>query len=830
MKRILLVFLLLVLISGKAHSVTKTELFEKVFGKNISNQQQVVDVLVYIDGVRAKRTLPILYNSITTEYSLTGGDWYPFFEQSLKPEKLATLKRLFENNLKVTRDDLIFLGFTSRFSLADLTLTIESPYDFRKKVVLLVRGEDNLFNWDDANIDATPAKLSGYMNYSLSQIYSQNYPFTSFSNAGAINYEENVVQMESNYDSEDHGFHLSGLRYYRDDSERQLRYIVGSVSPILFSAPSIVNSIVGVGLRRSWGDFPSYDFRIPYKKEFVLKEPGTVSILLNGDLIFQRNVPAGQFELKGFPFSSGVNEIRTYFKGNGATENLGTDFIFQDDRFLSRSQYEFGLYAGLPTAYGESRNIFNLDSNAPALMAHFRFGLYDDFTLNSVGQFQTGFSLLGTGFQSGSSFGVYDVAFLRSQNQALEGYALRGSISGFTHKNMPFSWDQTYFLNASLFSDKYTPSRLSAPSTGTLQVSPGVFWNLGFGKSLNFSIDYYHYTNNSDFLGYSLTTAYQPSSTLSFVASLSQQASLTQQNGILFQLFCTISDLDSGSRYDARYTSRPELAISASSVPKGTTNTFTSSYWDATYSGQDSYQVGLSTRYYSSLAALRYFKQGDTSSTRFSVSTYGQRGIINTNLDYASAGNFGLNYTLQSAFVFAEDQFTFSSPVNGSFVIIAPSKSLQRHRLDFTGDASIDEWGPGVSPQLISHSIIPISLNKTDGAIGVDMGRSSYHIKTGSSSGTVLRVGGEGTLMVFGSLKDSDGKPFDLAYFKLVSISHPKEVSRTFFTNSKGQFSAMGISVGTYEIQFLNFNNKPVRFEVKAGSVSPVRLDPIVVK
>src|SRR5207244_11270209 len=109
-----------------------------------------------------------------------------------------------------------------------------------------------------------------------------------------------------------------------------------------------------------------------------LKSDSKVDVLVNVRLVQTLQLPAGQHNLKNFPFASGANDVVLRITDPvGRIETITLSFFF-DSKLLAQGEQEFAYSVGLPSRTENGH--YNYDADSPTLSAFHRIGLSDKLT------------------------------------------------------------------------------------------------------------------------------------------------------------------------------------------------------------------------------------------------------------------------------------------------------------------------------------------------------------------------------------------------------------------------------------------------------------------
>jgi outer membrane usher protein len=197
------------------------------------------------------------------------------------------------------------------------------------------------------------------------------------------------------------------------------------------------------------------------------------------------------------------------------------------------------------------------------------------------------------------------------------------------------------------------------------------------------------------------------------------------------------------------------------------------------------------------------------------------------------------NLSIGSALVWTDKSIAISRPVTESFVIIHdPSSSGIEVAVNNNGnysEATVNSFGPGVLPSLISYYEQPVSLGVLNLPDGYSIGREFQVAKPTYKSGVDITLNVRSAAVATGRVLLPEGAPLSLQSGEVVRAADPEFPSQeagayvgSFFTNQRGNYFIESLDPGSYELRLFDSRWKPVRIKIKKGQVGIVHLDPIV--
>jgi len=195
---------------------------------------------------------------------------------------------------------------------------------------------------------------------------------------GALNFNTWVAEAQGFYNADSaQPLHRGDVRLLHDDPERMLRYAAGDLSYPMTSFQTFV-PMAGFTLAKNFSLQPYRVTQPQGNTAFFLKNPSKVEVLVNGRLVQTLQLPAGQQNLRNFPFASGANDVHLRITDPvGRVETIALSFFF-DSTLLARGEQEFAYSVGLPSRIENDR--YHYDTDSPTLSAFHRIGLTERVT------------------------------------------------------------------------------------------------------------------------------------------------------------------------------------------------------------------------------------------------------------------------------------------------------------------------------------------------------------------------------------------------------------------------------------------------------------------
>lgn len=169
---------------------------------------------------------------------------------------------------------------------------------------------------------------------------------------------------------------------------------------------------------------------------------------------------------------------------------------------------------------------------------------------------------------------------------------------------------------------------------------------------------------------------------------------------------------------------------------------------------------------------------------------------------------------LGTALVFADGHLALSRPVEDSFALAVPHKTLEGRTVvieprkdgHFLGESGV--LGGAVDPNLSSYFERVVSYDVPEAPIGYDLGTGNIRTRPPYRSGYLIVAGSEYSVNVTGTLYDADHEPISLLSGTAVELDHLDRAPLTVFTNRVGRFAIQGMRPGRWKIEMAGI--KPI--------------------
>ncbi len=733
----------------------------------------------------------------------------------------ASLEAAVTSDRVISVKTLEDLGIKVRFDESSLDVHLTIPPSMR------VSNEINLRPVLGGTKNAIgPSPYSGYLNLRASQGFQfadqtqgGNQKLPTAANLQLINnYHGWVGETGADYqESASRSVRRADTRLIKDDESHVMRYALGDLQ-LDTSGFQSVQTLGGFSATRKFSIEPYETTRPVNRTEVFLKRPSTVEIYVNGLFVQRLQLPAGPFNLQDYPLTVGRNDIQLRVTDDlGQIETIDLALLFDNQllkKGLQQFSYNFGFISN-PTQVDR-----NYDTSNFLASAFHKIGLSDRFTLGANAQRDRFRSLLGLEaywatwvgmltadlatsrdspsihgngarlrYQSLERWGAHEAYTILTANAEYDGQNF--GAPGSSNPTSIYAWKMDSYLSERLpwelragLGYQYNISRTGVPNRRIAQLDLSKNWSPTLQTGINYAVTSDVVTENRVF------------------ASLSWSDSVHRNN---FQT--TYDSTRSTSRVD--WFRQPEKPYNDVRLNAGAERSLDQKEFDA---------------------------RADYMSQRAEL-TLDHRSVIP---NYSTAVH-QTNLSLGTALVWTDQSIAISRPVTESFVIIHdPASTGIDVAVNNNGnyaEASVNSFGPGVLPSLISYYEQPVSLGVLNLPEGYSVGREFQVARPTYKSGVDIRLNVRSAAVATGRILLPEGAPLALESGEVVRVADPDFPAHvpgayvgSFFTNQRGNYFIESLEPGSYELNFFDSRWKSARFKIKKGQVGIVRLDPIVLE
>lgn len=545
--------------------------------------------------------------------------------------------------------------------------------------------------------------------------------------------------------------------------------------------------------------------------ELNLARPSKVAIYNNEKLIQTIELPAGRHNVRDFPFSTGLNNIKLEIIDDQGRTETKTFSLLLTSQLLKVGEYDISYSMGVPSQ--EINGVIEYNSSNPTASFSHRYGLFQALTVGANTQFDQNQNISGLEFLFPTKIGYFSlnpaVSTLkdRPSGQAMN---FRFSIEDVFSSQRPTS---TTTIDLGFLSSDFAalgdlnpvnPAQLKTKIVHSRSVSKVVNLNLGLGYDFNRSTSTSSGDNTYIFsVGSGQRWTNELTTNISF--SHSKNSLGTDDFNLSFFLIWSIPTAkqfvtasgNSGSQNRIEWTSYSPGGVGAHRARVN----YQTKASEPSYGGDIEYTANRAKFNASHQVTLENIET--------------QPGLP---LEKKSVHSTSLQ--METAIVIAGGHVALSRSVIDSFIMFTPKKNLRNSDVlvnvqkDGSYPAQTDWLGPAVLAELTSYfySGNNISLRENQSAVAIP--EDNFYVKPTFRSGYQIDIGTDATVYLTTKFIQEDGSPAAMVAAQAVYLDDPKVESVTVFTNRLGQVRSEGFRPGRYRLDFGEFEFESIEFEI----------------
>lgn len=737
--------------------------------------------------------LPLIFNGsafgeVAVQIESSGG--IAIDAQSLRSE----LARLLNDNGRQKLDqaiasktylipaELTAIGIGLHYDPARLELVIDRIDNDLRAIEFLGGGEQST---GDQPPTVRPADFSAYLNTTVNIEHvsgSQGIERPDLYLFGAARYHNVVMEIDGGFTD---SFANGNYRFYRraaravyDDQKNFRRFSVGDLR---LAGMSLLQTqlIGGVGVEKSRRIFdPFRPTTSIVGHRIFLESASTVNVLINGAPYRTLDLQPGVYDLSDLPLQYGSNDVKFVIRDAAGREQVESFSNFFDPIDLSPGDDEYSVALGVP-----ARQLAFTPSygNDPIFIGHYRKAFQNQLILGGAVQIMKDRQVIAGetrivpqfipgafDFQAATSFG--------SGTGFAGQFAYRwSSIGSGDGRSASFSLDYRS-RNFRLVADPFQSG----------------------GRQLNATASY------SQFIG--------PRTSVSGGLTYSDSRALGKRKG----MFADVNHMfnprirgsvgvqyDQGGRFANNFGIRARISVMFGNRHRA----------DASYeSRQNTARISMVRDVEDHVGSLGYgvILQDTPSQKSADVSASYINNRFDARLTVAgSGGDFGgviqrpaARLQISSSFAFADGVFGIGRPISDSFLLARPHRALKDTEVVVGREMAKGRYegksgllGAAVARNLASYNAQNVLYDVDDVDAGYDIGSGIARVNPSFRSGSVVTVGTDRFVNTLGTLLIDDN-PAALASGALTAIDDDGFAPQSFFTNSAGRFSILGLAPG----------------------------------
>lgn len=597
--------------------------------------------------------------------------------------------------------------------------------------------------------------------------------------------------------------HRGDVLLSHDVPASALRYLAGDFAvPFAGLQPSF--PVLGLGVIRNFALQPYRIIQPIGTFDFLLDRPSTVIVLVNGAAVQKLVLPAGRHDVRDLPLGAGVNQVELLIRDDAGLERRLSFSTASPNELLAPGIVQFSLTFGFPLAVdiglplATDPGLRTYDFAHPILSGRRRWGVTTARTLGASLDVSFERARAGAEIALASTFG--NLAFEPAASCDLEngcGHAesvrydyTRGTantIALVEHHYSPgfrditvIGVDGNYQDDVSISTTRTLPERV----VGRLNVryEVGRNWPDAHEVSLGLSRSFGS-MGMSALLGTRADGVTLPETRLFVTAHWI----LPERHGSVHAVSraSTVTGLSNELTYTTGSGPPPGGLVAAVTLEETPTD----------------YDAGGALEY----TGGRFTSMVSVASTVGRSEDMSQTGAIE----------------LATALAFAGGRFAWSRPITGSFALVENNQTLDGIPIEVDPalgghTAETNGFGLGVVPNLDAYRVGTITVAAPTLPAGASLGAASYAVLPTYKSGTLVRVGEDGTVFLRGTLVDGNGDPLAFATADVSSLDHREQPAIPLMTNRAGKFSLMGLAPGSYAVR-ISGSVAEAKLEIPSG-------------
>jgi outer membrane usher protein len=779
---------------------TDEALFANVFKR--PDRSDRVPVVLVIDGVFVGQAIMRLRPGAAP---LVPAE--PLFT-SLAPRLRAELRPRLQETAhggQVSLDDLRALGLDVEYEKAELELRVFVPAALTEEKSHSLRGNGAP---PEAAGALRPSDVSGFLNaraggadtWTTGDAPTSRVPL-HLNLDSALSVGGWLLEGKADFADAPMGAHRGDVLLSRDDPESALRYLAGdfAVQPTALQ-PSY--PLLGLGVTRNFALQPYRVIQPIGEFDFTLEQPSTVTVLVNGAPVRTLSLPAGRHDVRDLPLGPGVNDVELLIQDPAGVQRRIAFSSANPGELLAPGVVQYAVNLGAPLVADVGARDYAW--TRPVLSARRRWGALPMLTV-------------------GASFDG-DL-----ERQRAGGELTLATTLGTLSLDMSASADTAQGLGHAE-SARYDYARVTGGTRVTTFTVVGrhhaaAFRTLGpvaadelYGEELTISASHrLPGAINATVSGrYRVGRAHPDAQDASL--RLSRSFGLLSVDGMLSAQRDGVSPDQLRVLVGVRVT-LPDAHGTVFATARTSTVEGTSS--EAVYTTQAGPPPG------GIITTVSVQENPESVGASGTVSYVGNRltSSVSTTTALDTGGAWATQTTaleLGTGLAFAGGEVGWSRPVADSFVIVARNPTVAAHDVEVNPAlggyaARADGFGPAVLPNLEPYRVTTVVVRAPTLPTGYSLGSESHVVLPAHKTGTLLRVGEEGTVFLRGSLQHADGKPVAFATGEVTPVEG-SAAPLVLMTNRAGRFSLVGLRPGRYELRLSDGASKPLVIEIPNGT------------
>ncbi|QNA82977.1 fimbrial biogenesis outer membrane usher protein [Sphingomonas sp. So64.6b] len=739
-------------------------------------------------------------------------------EKIISPSILDQLKLRIANRPFAPVSELRSEDVPLIFDLAGLQLRLDLPMNARATNVISV--QDRSAFGSATPID--PSSFAAGATLTLSQRLQHSRGFGGIDRDPALlavrgfaNYggKDGVYLTFLGGIREDNRFFRRGTTLFHDDVENAVRFSIGDLDPQTTGSYQTSSNLLGIGVERSYQDIQPYrNLRPAGRGALTLERPSRVDVMVNGALYRTLTLPAGQYDLRDFPFLNGLNDVQlNVTDDSGRNERLNLSF-FSDTLLLDQGVSLFSANIG------QQQDSFSQFSStryrhSPMFSGYYVRGVTDRLTLGGSAQADRDNILLTAQFVLGTPIGIIGIEgaldnsdFEKKQYSGLVSYRLN-SVSGTGRQNI-------LAIDFAIRSAKFSPMVFSDDRANPYRYDINARYQRTITETL-YATASFSYGKGRDPIG----------DLVSGSMGLSRSFGRVSVGGTY-----TYRSDDRGK--DHRFN----LTLS---IPLGTNQSLRTNYNSHRNRIAADYSlIGYEGLDQTSAEATVYREDGGKG-VNVAVDHYFNRFRASVTHDYQSLDGVTTqtsDLAVSMGVGYADGRLALGRDADRGFTIVAGHPTLHGAPIEVSSRYSL---GPAARTGVLGPALVPVQrgyqpdvleVKIANAPAGYDIGAGRIDILPGAASGYSWVIGSAASHTLIASLVDGKGVGIPYLAGLLTPLSGKDAVPTQFFTNKTGRLVAQKLAPGDYALRPAGYAAPIATVTVTEDAASIVNAGTIVVK
>lgn len=542
-------------------------------------------------------------------------------------------------------------------------------------------------------------------------------------------------------------------------------------------------------------------------ESFFIDDTSKVEVYVNNRLVRSLYLTRGNYEVRDLPGVSGVNDVRLRVSNaQGELTEFNYSFVF-NQQLLAAGEHDFSYNLGVARNYGQAGASYN---DEPVVSLYHKYGLLPNLTLGGNLQGVKNHYLPGVGVQWATIAGSFSGALAASIQQGLP--TARATLLQYRFEKrllgqLNLSWQ---FFESSFV----TPSTqvVSAPAVNTTEVITNnrksqavAHFGRAIGSRFVFNVSYRtntarHTQETSD--TWEVGFATRLFNRLRVNASARRNSAQGVWQDTAYRITLSWQSFSPEQFVDAQYESNNQ--------------TYRTNYFGRFYQQQHTLGTQLLYEQSQPRSAANLLPGGGVSNgeneqknTRQSAALRYDNHRVEGSASVEQANNVAgeqqaARFGMGAALVMADNQWAFSKPVSGSFVVVDSDVPLNGTTIGINPKAGggyqslITPLSPAVISGVSPYYANQVRINAEGTDLEYQAQAQNVESISGYHAGVLVDLKGDKKKIIDGQLVRFGGGP--LTYAAGEAVNQSTGVGYLFFTDDAGRFLLEAINPGLYTL------------------------------